>query len=65
LALIPPAKRFHAPTCAQRQVLRQSQTAISAQIGGAAGMRVGRRRAPPLPEGHLSIAANGQRIVRT
>ena len=38
-------------------VLRQSQTAISAQIRGAAGMRVGRRRAPPLPDGHLSIAA--------
>jgi hypothetical protein len=34
-----------------------SQAAISAQIRGAAGMRAGRRRAPPLPDGHLSIAA--------
>ena len=38
-------------------VPRQSQTSVSAQIRGAAGMRVGRRRAPPLPDGHLSIAA--------
>jgi hypothetical protein len=46
-------------------VLRQNQIAISAQVRGAAAMRVGRRRAPPLPDDHLSIEGETVAIVRT